>query len=197
MTMDDYLAARMISWPLGLYDCDLPCDGATAVIVSAPDTAPDLPPPPVRIQAVGTAIHGRPSWDQWDDLTTMSLRDAAAMMWSRTDLTPADVDVVGRLRRLFDHHPDVARGARLLRQGRGRRRSSRAATASGSAGTASSCSTPTAASSPAGRLHGYGFLHEACAQLCGEAGDRQVPGAEVAVAAAGGGPTCGTLLLTR
>jgi hypothetical protein len=50
----------------------------------------------------------------------------------------------------------------------------------------------------AGRLHGFGFLHEACVQLWGEGGDRQVPGdPEVAVAAAGGGPLAGCLLLTR
>jgi acetyl-CoA acetyltransferase len=54
----------------------------------------------------------------------------------------------------------------------------------------------------AGRLHGYGFLHEACAQLWGEAGERQVvrPGGrrpEVGVAAAGGGPLAGCLLLTN
>ena len=50
----------------------------------------------------------------------------------------------------------------------------------------------------AGRLHGFGFLHEACVQLWGEAGERQVAGdPEVAVAAAGGGPLGGCLLLTR
>ena len=49
----------------------------------------------------------------------------------------------------------------------------------------------------AGRLHGYGFLHEACLQLWGEAGARQVSGSpKVAVAAAGGGPLAGCLLLT-
>ena len=49
-----------------------------------------------------------------------------------------------------------------------------------------------------GRLHGFGFLHEACLQLRGEAGARQVPGLpQVAVAAAGGGPLGGCLLLTR
>ena len=31
MTMDDYLSARMITTPFGLYDCDVPCDGAIAV----------------------------------------------------------------------------------------------------------------------------------------------------------------------
>jgi acetyl-CoA acetyltransferase/uncharacterized OB-fold protein len=37
LTLDDYLSARMVSWPFGLYDCDAPCDGSTAVIVSAAD----------------------------------------------------------------------------------------------------------------------------------------------------------------
>ena len=49
----------------------------------------------------------------------------------------------------------------------------------------------------AGRLHGYGFLHEACVQLRGEGGERQVPKApKVAAVAAGGGNTCGCLLVT-
>ena len=50
----------------------------------------------------------------------------------------------------------------------------------------------------AGRLHGYGHLHEAVLQLRGEGGDRQVPGGpEVAVVSAGGGPLAGCMLLTR
>ena len=50
----------------------------------------------------------------------------------------------------------------------------------------------------AGRLHGYGFLHEACVQLWGEGGARQVGGEpRVAAVAAGGGNTCGCLLITR
>ncbi|MGH7823259.1 MAG: thiolase C-terminal domain-containing protein, partial [Candidatus Binatia bacterium] len=49
----------------------------------------------------------------------------------------------------------------------------------------------------AGRLHGYGHLHEACMQLRGECGERQVEGAEVALVSAGGGPHGGCMLLTR
>jgi acetyl-CoA acetyltransferase len=49
-----------------------------------------------------------------------------------------------------------------------------------------------------GRLHGFGFLHEACAQLRGDAGDRQVRRPlDVAVVGNGGGPVAGCLLLTR
>ena len=32
-TLDDYFDARMVTTPFGLYDCDVPCDGAMAVIV--------------------------------------------------------------------------------------------------------------------------------------------------------------------
>src|SRR3984893_7520001 len=49
----------------------------------------------------------------------------------------------------------------------------------------------------AGRMHGYWVLHEAVLQLRGTAGGRQVPGAEVAVVSAGGGPIAGCVLLTR
>ncbi|MCU0272414.1 MAG: thiolase family protein, partial [Acidimicrobiales bacterium] len=196
LSLQDYLDARMITWPLGLFDCDVPCDGATAIIVSAPETAPDLPRPPVRINAVGTAIHGRPSWDQWDDLTTMALRDAASMMWARADLAPDDVDVVCAydgfsiitlmwLEALGfcgkgEGGPFVEGGERIRLGGSGR-----------------FVLNPHGGQLSGGRLHGYGFLHEACVQLWGEAGDRQVPDAEVAVAAAGGGPLGGSLLLTR
>jgi len=196
MSMDDYLSARLVSTPLGLYDCDVPADGSTAIIVSRAETAPDLRRAPVRIEAVGTALHGRPSWDQFDDLTTMALRDASTMMWDRTDLTPADVSVA----ELYDGFsfitlcwlealgfcakgeggPFVEGGANIARVG------------------GQVALNTNGGQLSAGRLHGYGFLHEACLQLWGEAGARQVPDQpEVAIAAAGGGPLASSLLLTR
>ncbi|MDJ0866875.1 MAG: thiolase family protein [Myxococcota bacterium] len=195
LTLDDYFAARMISTPFCLYDCDAPADGCTAVIVSAAETARDLRAPPVRVEAVGSALRGRPSWDQFDDLTTMAMRDAGAMLWTRTELRPADVDVA----ELYDGFsflalawiealgfcgrgesgPFVAGGARIARDGE--------LPLNTQGGQLSG-----------GRLHGYGFLHEACVQLRGEGGARQVPGdPRVAVAAAGGGPLAGCMLLAR
>jgi acetyl-CoA acetyltransferase len=195
MSMDDYLAARMISWPLCLFDCDVPCDGGTAVIVSRADTAPDLRKQPIQVEAVGTALRGRPSWDQFDDLTTMAARDAGAQLWTRTDLEPSDV----QLAEMYDGFsfitmcwleamqfcgkgesgPFVEGGQRIARDGE--------LPLNTNGGQLS-----------AGRLHGYGFIHEACVQLWGEAGERQVPGEpEVGVACAGGGPLAGALLLTH
>ena len=72
----------------------MPCDGATAVIVSRADRAAGLRHPPLRVESMGAALHGRPSWDQFDDLTTMANRDAGAQLWSRTDLKPTDVQML-------------------------------------------------------------------------------------------------------
>jgi hypothetical protein len=50
----------------------------------------------------------------------------------------------------------------------------------------------------AGRLHGFGFAHEAVVQLRGQGGERQIPGGpKVAVATSGGGPLAAALLLAK
>jgi acetyl-CoA acetyltransferase len=195
MSMDDYFAARMISTPFCLFDCDVPVDGATAFIVSRADTAGSLRREPIRVEAVGTALRGRPSWDQFDDLTTMALRDASAMLWERSDLSPSDVDVA----ELYDGFSFITlawiEALGFCKRGEG------GAFIEGGERIARDGTLPLnthGGQLSAGRLHGYGFLHEACVQLWGEGGARQVAGApRVAVAAAGGGPLAGCLLLTH
>jgi acetyl-CoA acetyltransferase len=195
LTMDDYLNARMISSPLCLFDCDAPCDGSTAVVVSHADYAADAPRPACHVNAVGTALWGRPSWDQFDDMTTMAARDAAASMWDRTELRPSDVDVA----ELYDGFSMLAlvwlealgfcgRGESGPFVDGGRRIALDGELPLNTAGGQLS----------AGRLHGFGLLHEACVELRGEGGARQIPGRhEVAAVANGGGPIAGSILLTR
>jgi acetyl-CoA acetyltransferase len=170
-------------------------DGATAVIVSRRDLASDLRRPAIGVEAVGSALHGRPSWEQFDDLTTMAARDAGAMLWRRTDLRPSDVDVA----ELYDGFSFIAltwlESLGFCGKGEG------GPFIEGGKRIALDGEIPLNTNGgqlSGGRLHGYGFLHEACLQLWGEGGERQVPGdPEVAVAAAGGGPLAGCLLLTR
>jgi acetyl-CoA acetyltransferase len=195
LTMDDYLGSRMVSSPFRLYDCDVPVDGSTALVVSAAEHARDVDHPVARFEAVGTALRGRPSWEQWEDLTTMPAHTSAAHMWSRTDLQPADVDIA----ELYDGFswltmswleafgfcghgesgPFIEDGTRIALDGE--------LPVNTHGGQLS-----------AGRLHGYGYIHEAVLQLRGEAGARQVAGRpEVAVVSNGGGPLAGCMLLTR
>ena len=193
MTLDDYLAARMVSDPFGLYDCDAPCDGSTAVVVSHADVARDLPHAAVRVNAVGTAMRSRPSWDQWEDLTTMASRDAGAQLWSRTDLTPADVDTA----QLYDGFSFLAL-AWLEALGFCGKGESGPFVAGGRIELGGALPMNTwGGQLSGGRLHGFGFLAEAIRQLRRECGERQVPNCEVAMVANGGGPVAGCMLLTR
>jgi acetyl-CoA acetyltransferase len=195
MTLDEYLGARMVSDPLCLFDCDAPIDGSTAIIVSSIDAANDLRKPPLRIEAMSGALHGRNSWDQFDDLTTMAARDAGRHLWDRTDLKPKDVQVAN----LYDGFSILTlvwlealgfceRGESGAFVEGGVRISRRGSLPLNTGGGQLS----------AGRMHGFGLLAESCVQLWGEGGDRQVPGSpEIAMTAAGGGPLAGCLLLSR
>ncbi len=193
MTMDAYLSARPVSTPFGLLDCDVPVDGSIALIVSHADYATDCPNPAVRVEAMGGA-YGSGGWFHRDDFPKMASVEAAAEMWSHTDLRPADVDVA----EIYDGFtfltfawlealgfcadgeagPFVEGGTRIALDG--------ALPLNTYGGQLS-----------AGRMHGYWLLHEACLQLRGQAADRQVASRpEVAIAAAGGGPIAGCMLLT-
>ena len=194
MTMDDYLAARPITSPFGLFDCDVPCDGSVAVIVSAASAAGDLPKPAIRIEAVGTQILERVSWDQGVLTHEPQVLGQAAHLWSRTSLTPDDVDVgllydgftfncVSWIEGLgfcdFGETQDWLDGGRRI------------------ALDGQLPVNPHGGQLSEGRTHGFGFVYEAMKQLRGEADRRQVADATTAVVATGGGTPSGVLLLQR
>jgi acetyl-CoA acetyltransferase len=194
MTMDDYLGARMISDPFCLYDCDVPADGSTAVVVSSAETAHDLAHAPVRFEAVGTAMRARPLWDQWRDITTMAARDAAAHLWSRTDLKPSDVDTA----QLYDGFSFLTLAWLEALGFCGRGESGPFVEGGHRIGLGGELPLNTwGGQLSGGRLHGFGFVAEACRQLRRECGERQVPDCEVAAVGVGGGPVAGCMLLTR
>jgi acetyl-CoA acetyltransferase/uncharacterized OB-fold protein len=192
MTMDDYLNARPITTPFGLYDCDVPCDGAIAVVVSAVDAARDLAKPPVLVEAVGTQIIERIDWDQSTLTHEPQVLGQAAHVWTRTSLRPSDVDVaelydgftmnclswiealgfcgIGEAKEFLEGGKNIARDGLLPLNTHGGQLSH-------------------------GRTHGMGLVHEAVSQLRGEAGERQVAGARVGVVSSGGLTPSGVLLL--
>ena len=194
MTMDDYLSARPVTSPFGLYDCDVPCDGSVAVVVSAADVAADLPKPAVRVEAVGSQILERVSWDQGTLTHEPQVLGPAAHLWTRTDMTPADVDVallydgftfnavswlealgfcgIGEAQEWMDGGRRIALDGELPVNPHGGQLSE-------------------------GRTHGFGFIFEAVIQLRHEAEARQVAGARTAVVTSGGGTPSGVILLRR
>ncbi len=192
MTMDDYMSARPITSPFGLYDCDVPCDGSIAVIVSDASVAADLPNRAVRIEAVGTQIIERISWDQGTLTHEPQVLGQAAHLWTRTDMRPGDVDIalvydgftfnaISWLEALGfcglgEAQDWIDQGRRIALDG-------------------DLPVNPHGGQLSEGRTHGFGFIYEAVMQLRHAAGDRQVAGAETAVVTTGGGTPSGVLLM--
>lgn len=193
LTMDDYLAARTVSTPFGLYDCDVPCDGAIAVVVSARSHAGSLRHPPVAVDAVGTQICEPQSWDQVSLTHQPNVFGPAAHLWSRASLRPSDVDVA----LLYDGFTFnvltwlEALGFCAPGEGWAFVEGGRRISLGGELPL-----NPHGGQLSAGRSNGYGGLREAIFQLRGQAGARQVIGAEVAVVSAGGGIPGGCMILT-
>ena len=194
ISMEEYMSARMISTPLCLYDCDVPMDGSAAVVVSRAEATEHALRPPLMIEAASGALHGPDAWDQREDYTTMAASDAAAKLWSQTEFKPEDVDIA----QLYDGFSYftlmwlealgfcapgesghfVEGGERISLYGE--------LPINTFGGQLSS-----------GRLHGFGYLVEACEQLWHRAGERQAGTPNLGVVAVGGGPLASTLLLRR
>lgn len=192
LDLDGYLEARMVSDPLCMYDCDIACDAATAFVVSRADHASALDHPAVFVEALDCAHHDRFLWEAGEDITRISSRWST--IWDRTDFTVADVDYaslydgfsvfvlcwledlgfckVGESGEFVADPTRISLGGELPINTAGGQLSG-------------------------GRLHGFGHLHEACLQIRGEAGARQVDGAALATVGVGAANSGTTAMLLR
>ncbi|HXW34894.1 MAG TPA: hypothetical protein VEJ87_09985, partial [Acidimicrobiales bacterium] len=165
-----------------------------AVVVSDASVAGDLLKPAVRVEAVGTQIIERVSWDQGTLTHEPQVIGQAAHMWTRTGLRPDDVDValvydgftfnaISWLEGLgfcdFGEAQDWLDGGKTI------------------ALDGDLPVNPHGGQLSEGRTHGFGFIYEAVLQLRHEAGDRQIRDAETAVVTSGGGVPSGVMLLRR
>jgi len=91
MSMEEYLAARLIVAPLRLYDCCLISDGAAAFVVTTLDRARDLRHRPVKImgaaQAHSPQTIGNPDW--W---YMPHQRVAIEQVYAQAGVAPTDID---------------------------------------------------------------------------------------------------------
>jgi len=193
ITIDQYLASKTISSPLRIYDCDTHIDGSTAILLSRRDLAMGLPRAPIEIEALGLSLGGLGiGWHQ-GDFTQLPADAAGRMLWSRTDLTPADVDVA----QIYDGFSILTL---LWMESLGLcKRGEAAAFVEGGTRIGLGGDLPLNTSGgqlSAGRFHGYGHTYEACLQLWGKAGLRQVKDARVCLLS-NGGYGYGALLLKR
>lgn len=99
LTMDEYLASRMISDPLRLFDFCLETDGASAVVVTSTERARDLRQLPALVRAVaqGTGRNVQPGLGESalmrPDIVSLPAAAVAKKLYERAGLGPAEIDV--------------------------------------------------------------------------------------------------------
>lgn len=188
ITMDDYLTARMIRWPLCLFDMDVPIDGADAFVVTTAERARDLPHPPVLVHAAALGMIDLNEEDQTPGLGRHGQHVTVEALKAKSDFWIDDIDVYfpydgftiitlnwfenagfcgpGEAGAFIEEHWDAASN-RILINGR-------------------IPVNPHGGSLSEGATQGSGHVREAVHQLQGLAGSRQVPHARRALVTAGG-----------
>jgi acetyl-CoA acetyltransferase len=95
LDMATYLAARVIGYPLHLFDCCLETDGALACVVTSVERARDLRQKPVLVHSVAQASGPNPvhlaNYNNSPEMDTTAVW-CAKLLWERSQLGPSDMD---------------------------------------------------------------------------------------------------------
>ena len=198
VTEEQVLRAPMIYEPLGLFDCCPTTDGAAAVVLCRADLARGFRSDPVYIKGVGLSVsYGRPHYDpayRYDGFP--ATRNAAAQAYEQAGVTPDEIDLA-EIHDCFTiteilNYEDLGfcargEGGKAAEEGR----------------FALDGEMPV---NPSGGLKSFGhpigatgvrMLYEVTQHLRGQAGERQVQGAELGLAhnlGGLGGVACVTIL---
>ena len=184
LSIDDVLAARMVSDPLSVRDCCLVTDGGGAYVLVRADRARTLPKKPVYVLGNATAVWNR-QISSMHDLTVTAASQSGREAYAMAGMSAKDIDVV----QLYDAFTintllfleDLGfcakgEGGAFVRDG---------AIAPGGKlpvntnGGGLSCVHP--------GMYGIFAVIEAVRQLRGECGERQVHSATTAIAHGNGG----------
>ena len=196
LSLDDYLADRMVADPLRRLDCCLVNDGAIAYVMTSLDRARDLAQPPVVVSGVGFGaknVTQAQYFTQSEDLLTSAATISAPRAYADAGLGPSDLDfaeiydcfTISMLIQLED--------AGLAPKGQG---AAFAATGAIAPGGSMPVNTHGGLLSQS-YLVGGNHVVEAVRQLRHERGEGQVPDAEVGLVAGLGSMDHSTLILTK
>jgi acetyl-CoA acetyltransferase len=176
LSMDDYLASEPLVEPLRKLDCCLVSDGAAAVLVTTEERARDLRAPAIRILGHAQA-HSLSTYASPEHFDTLPAARCGPKALGRAGLTPADIDVA----LLYDCFTIVVL-LQLEAYGFCKQGEAGPFVEGGRIGPGGGlCVNPTGGLLAEG--YGGGMLHvvEAVRQLRGEAGERQLAEAAVAL----------------
>lgn len=199
ITLEEHASARMISWPFGLYDCAAQTDGAAAAVITRADLAKSFRPDPILVKAVTVIAGPNPQKDPGNDFlswkpTGQAAADAyrqAGLDDPRRQIQVAQVHDCFTLTELLSYE-DLG----FCAKGAAKEHIASGAFALGGELPVNTDGGLKTFGHPTGAT-GVRMIYENVLQLRGQAGPRQVPGAELALSHnIGGHPTaCGIAIL--
>jgi acetyl-CoA acetyltransferase len=184
LTIDDCLAARMVATPLSVRDCCLVTDGAAAMVMTRADRAGDAAKVPVYLLG-GAAETTHKEIAGMADFTVTGAKRSGERAYAYAGVAPDDVDIVELYDAFTINTILFLEDLGFCPKGEGGPFVSSGAIAPGGSlpvntnGGGLSCVHP--------GMYGLFTMVEAVRQLRGEAGERQVEGAELALCHGNGG----------
>jgi acetyl-CoA acetyltransferase len=194
ITIDDVLSSRWITYPFHLLDCCLVTDAGGAVVVTSAERARDARKKPVWVLGSGEATTHQTILNM-PDLTTTPAAISGPRAFQMAGLTHDDIDVV-EVYDSFTYTVLVTLEALgFCKPGEGGAFVSGQRTAPGGDFPLNTNGGGLSYTHPG--MYGIFLLIEAVRQLRGECGERQVPGARLALVNGTGGTlsSTGTLIL--
>jgi acetyl-CoA acetyltransferase len=184
LSIEDVLKSRMVADPLSVRDCCLVTDGAGAIVLTRADRAYELCATPVHVLGAAAATQ-HCNISAMPDLTVTAAKESGARAFRQAGYTPADIDVVELYDAFTINTILFLEDLGFCAKGEGGSFVQGGRIAPGGAlpvntnGGGLSCAHP--------GMYGLFTLIEATQQLMGQAGERQVPGASLALAHGNGG----------
>jgi len=185
LTMEEYLNSKKFTDHIRFYDICSEVDGGVAVVVTTAERARDLKKRPVYIS--GMAAGGGPAQmsygmntadlSRWPDLTESFIKYIAPSLYHMAGVTPQDIDIA----ELYD---DVSLVVLMQLEDFGFCKPGEAGAFAEEGGIKIGGKLPVNTHGGLiceGYLHGINNITEAVSQLRGEAGQRQVENAQLAV----------------
>jgi len=184
LTVEEVLAARMVSYPFTVRDICLVTDGGGAIVLTSPERAKSLKKPPVYVLGQGECItHANIS--SMPDLTVTGAAESGRRAYAMAGLAAKDIDVV-ELYDAFTINPILfLEDLGFCAKGEGGQFVSGGRIAPGGELPVNTNGGGLSYCHPG--MYGLFLLIEAVRQLRGECGARQVKDAETAIAHGNGG----------
>ena len=196
LTVDDVMSSPWLTYPFHVLDCCLVTDAGGAVVLTSTERARSLEVPVVEV--LGSAVsHTHYGISSMPDLTTTPAAVSGPMAFEQAGVSPQQVDVA----ELYDSFTYTVlvtlEDLGFCAKGEGGKFVEGQRTAPGGDFPLNTSGGGLSYTHPG--MFGMFLLIEAVRQLRGEAGDRQVPGAEIAAVNGMGGylSSAATLVLGR